>query len=152
MAADTDFLKQFLAGRDLACPRCDYNLRDLEGDRCPECGDQLKLAINPVQRKQAACLTGLMILAAGAGLNGLLTMYWVAVIWRERWRPDGGFSHRFLWVNLGGLAGEALALTVWLIEWKRICRLPGWNRWALAIGICSMITLADLITFCKIIN
>lgn len=29
---------RFLDDRDLACPRCSFNLRGLRSDRCPECG------------------------------------------------------------------------------------------------------------------
>jgi hypothetical protein len=36
-------LRWYLAGRDVACPRCRYNLRDLKGRRCPECGLTLNL-------------------------------------------------------------------------------------------------------------
>src|SRR5688572_24753805 len=37
-AAPAGLLRAFLAGRDVSCPNCEYNLRDLAGDRCPECG------------------------------------------------------------------------------------------------------------------
>lgn len=30
-------------GRDVPCPRCGYNLRDMEHSVCPECGDALEL-------------------------------------------------------------------------------------------------------------
>lgn len=32
-------LIDFLEGRDAPCPRCNYNLRDAQSDRCPECGE-----------------------------------------------------------------------------------------------------------------
>ncbi len=31
-------LREFLAGRDVFCPQCEYNLRGLDQPRCPECG------------------------------------------------------------------------------------------------------------------
>ncbi|MCH8878716.1 MAG: hypothetical protein IID34_02395 [Planctomycetes bacterium] len=46
---ETEFLLRFLQGRDHACPKCDYNLRNLTRPVCPECGEALKLTVG--QRK-----------------------------------------------------------------------------------------------------
>ena len=73
--APAEFLTTFLAGRNAACPGCGYNLRDLQGTRRPECGDILVLRVGLVEPKQAAPIAGLIGLAAGAGLNGLLLLY-----------------------------------------------------------------------------
>jgi len=37
-------LREFLAERDAACPRCEYNLRGMVGTACPECGLELSVA------------------------------------------------------------------------------------------------------------
>jgi len=42
---ETEFLLRFLQGRDHACPKCDYNLRNLTRPVCPECGEELKLTV-----------------------------------------------------------------------------------------------------------
>lgn len=43
---DADELcRAFLAGRDVPCPACGYNLRNTDVARCPECGGPLELAI-----------------------------------------------------------------------------------------------------------
>jgi hypothetical protein len=34
-------LALYLSDRDLACPKCGYNLRGVGGDTCPECGEKL---------------------------------------------------------------------------------------------------------------
>lgn len=39
MEEERDSLQKFLPGRDIDCPRCGYNLRDLHGFFCPECGE-----------------------------------------------------------------------------------------------------------------
>lgn len=36
-------LERYLAERDVACPKCAYNLRSLLGEKCPECGSELKV-------------------------------------------------------------------------------------------------------------
>lgn len=38
---------EFLRGRDIACPKCGYNLRNATGTVCPECGVELMLHIHP---------------------------------------------------------------------------------------------------------
>jgi len=40
-----DLLLAFLRGRDVACPRCGYNLRDLTAAHCPECREPLALDV-----------------------------------------------------------------------------------------------------------
>lgn len=36
---------EFLRGRSHPCPRCGYDLRDIQAARCPECGEPLVLKI-----------------------------------------------------------------------------------------------------------
>jgi hypothetical protein len=36
-------LERYLADRDLACPKCTYNLRGLRSESCPECGHDIQL-------------------------------------------------------------------------------------------------------------
>src|SRR4051794_28546487 len=100
-ATEPDMLREFLAGRDAPCPGCGYNLRDLTGDRCPECGQELVLGVRLAEPKLAALLTGLIGLSAGAGLNGLLVVYFF-VVTMVRTTGYGGYG-RFLWVNTTGL-------------------------------------------------
>lgn len=38
-----DALEVYLAARDVPCPHCHYNLRDLSTNRCPECGFELTI-------------------------------------------------------------------------------------------------------------
>ncbi len=42
---ETELLLRFVAHRDQACPKCDYNLRNLTRPICPECGEELKLTV-----------------------------------------------------------------------------------------------------------
>ena len=42
---ETELLLHFLAHRDHACPKCDYNLRNLTRPICPECGEALALTV-----------------------------------------------------------------------------------------------------------
>ena len=54
------FLEKFLQERDAHCPQCDYNLRNLKTDICPECGEQIALRVALVEAKQGAPIAGLL--------------------------------------------------------------------------------------------
>jgi hypothetical protein len=41
-----DQLTSFLASRDFPCPSCNYNLRGVASDHCPECNTPLTLTLN----------------------------------------------------------------------------------------------------------
>src|SRR6185369_3667260 len=76
-------LHSFLAERDAACPGCGYNLRNLQGNRCPECGDELTLRVNLVEPKLGAFITGLVGLSAGAGFNGMMLLWVFMLSWMQ---------------------------------------------------------------------
>jgi hypothetical protein len=78
-------LKAFLCDRDVACPQCDYNLRNLHGSRCPECGEVLTLGVNLVEPRQKLLIAGLIGLAAGVGFNGLLMIYLCIQMLERHW-------------------------------------------------------------------
>src|SRR4051812_12100108 len=85
----------FVHDRDVSCPGCGYNLRNLRNDRCPECGEQLELGLRLAEPRQAAPIAGLVGLAAGMGLGGLLLVYAVIVMIRTPGMYRGGDWNRF---------------------------------------------------------
>ncbi len=44
-------VREYLADRDSPCPKCGYNLRGLDSDKCPECGEAAALAIVADERR-----------------------------------------------------------------------------------------------------
>ena len=136
-------LLQFLRARGIPCPSCGYNLRDLTGDRCPECGQEVALRLRLAEPKLAAMLTGLIGLSTGAGFNGLLLIYWAIV--RFYLRMPGG-DDSFLRVIAVGFIVHALALLAWLRYWKPIRRTPPAVRWTLAAA-CCVAPLVDIVIF-----
>jgi hypothetical protein len=145
---DAALLKHYLAARDAPCPHCQYNLRDLTGTVCPECGEPLALRVQSLEPRQAAPIAGLIALTAGAGLNGLLVIYWVATIYEKQ---RDRFWDEFITVNGIGFLVLAVAITVWLLAWRKIRRLATMKRWGLVVA-CAAITIADLIIFIKVIE
>jgi hypothetical protein len=73
-AGEDDVLFIFLAGRDVACPLCRYNLRGLASPRCPECGRELCLTIGLVEPRIGAWITCTVACAASAGLGILASV------------------------------------------------------------------------------
>ncbi len=72
-------LERFVAGRDVFCPACGYNLRDLHTDRCPECGDELVLRVNMAEQKLGLFITCVIGLAVGLGFNATV-LIWTGLV------------------------------------------------------------------------
>src|SRR4051794_8185749 len=108
-------LNQFLSQCETSCPACGYNLFQLTASRCPECGEQLLLQVACAEPKMAARIAGVIGLAAGAGLNGLLIVY--ALIRSICMGDHIVHEIRFLTVVGSGFVVEASALLLFLRLW-----------------------------------
>ncbi len=78
-------LVEYLADRDVECPKCGYNLRGLEQAVCPECSRVLRLAELRVPRgKPWAVVPSLIGLSAAFAfcLFGLARSYDLGFMWR----------------------------------------------------------------------
>jgi hypothetical protein len=146
---ERSLLREFLADHDVDCPQCHYNLRNLTGDRCPECGEQLALGVHLIEPRLAAPIAGVVGLAAGAGLNGLLIVYWLIV--SIFYRRGGGPWNRFVFVNLINGAVLGTGMFFWLKNWRRIRAASPIRRWILVAG-CWLLSLADLVVFTIVIR
>ena len=148
-AHDLTLFRQFVRDRDLSCPGCAYNLRDLTSPQCPECGQALELSLRLTEPRMAALIAGVVGLSAGAGLSGLLLIYaayimTVSPMSRNQMTP-------FVLINAAGFAIHAIALTFWLLYRARVRRLqPLWRR-LLVIGCCAL-PLIYLVIFTKTIR
>src|SRR5439155_15756670 len=131
-ADDPALLAVYLSSRDVPCPQCGYNLRQLTGVNCPECGEALALRVQSADPKQAAPIAGLIALSAGAGLNVLLLAYAIIVV-NFRAMPLREIV-KFIGVNGVGALVLGSCTFVWVRSWRRIRRLPAHNRWAWVAG------------------
>ena len=144
---EAEVLRVYLSSRDVPCPHCEYNLRNLTGSVCPECGEEVTLRLQSVDPRQAASIVGLILLSAGAGLNGLLLIYAVAVIMIYQKGMHDGFGP-FLRVNGIGFVICATFLVIWLKFWRKIRRLSSRQRWLLVVA-CALAIATDLVCFIK---
>lgn len=90
---EADSLKQFLAGHDVLCPNCEYNLRDIQNNLCPECGRHLVIAELVRDRTKLDWLNALHLFSVGIIITlGLLSCMLILN------RPSGldGFSPEVL--------------------------------------------------------
>ena len=69
MSMANDLLSIFLRDRDVPCPACAYNLRDLTTSRCPECGHGVALRVGLAERNLKAWVTLLVVCCLGAGMG-----------------------------------------------------------------------------------
>ena len=141
-------LERFLSERDVDCPACGYNLRQLKSDRCPECGDPLELSLRLVEQRQFSLIAGLVGLSAGFGLGFLLLIYWVivAVIIEGEMDPD-----EFVWVNLAVCVVHGAAVVLWIRHWHAIRRMSG-NARAVLVAVCLLLPLASIVVFARVVE
>ncbi len=130
------FLVSFLTERDHACPQCDYNLRGLQTNRCPECGEQLVLRINVAEPRQRLMLTGLAGICAGAGFNGFVILL-LLILDNHMRRPElTGFGV--------GLGAFLLITFTWLAAWRWLRKRTLLIRLLLAAA-CWILALVDVL-------
>lgn len=64
-------VRAFLKGRSVPCPRCAYDLRDIQTARCPECGEPLVLKIGSPRAR-----FGWLVLAMAPGcFSGVAALF-----------------------------------------------------------------------------
>lgn len=141
---ELEMLRHFVAGRDVPCPGCGYNVRDLQHELCPECGQRLVLSVRLGEPRQAGLIAGLVGLSAGAGLGGLLLIY-AAIVTFAMNRGNVGLD-RFILINAVGFLLHAGGLSLWIWRWGRIRRLSPAVRRILVLICCAM-PLAFVVIF-----
>lgn len=67
-------LIEFVRGRSVPCPRCGYELRNLESARCPECGEPLILMVGSPKAR-----FGWLVLAMAPGCFSFVSATLLAV-------------------------------------------------------------------------
>ncbi|TVQ51237.1 MAG: hypothetical protein EA377_13070 [Phycisphaerales bacterium] len=65
-------LLAWLAGRDVWCPACRYNLRGLRVDRCPECGIAFELGLKASTPGFKVWVFALIATSMGVGISFLI--------------------------------------------------------------------------------
>lgn len=136
--ADRESLRAFLATRETPCPSCNYNLRGLTTDRCPECDQDLVLQVGLAEPRLGAYLSGLVGLAVGSGFCSIVLAWGMAAGMPSR---DPGILPLLCGTVIGG------ALTaLWLARGRSIRRWPP-ARLACAASACWILSGACVVLF-----
>ncbi len=83
---ETTLLLEFVHDRNVHCPRCDYNLRNLTQPVCPECHEELRLSIG-LGRPQFHWL--IVTLAPGI-FSGIAAFFLTCMLVMVSISPTGG--------------------------------------------------------------
>jgi hypothetical protein len=79
----------FVAGRTVPCPRCDYDLRDIQTATCPECGEPLVLKVGS-PRARFGWLVLAMAPGCFSGVAAMFVLIPVSVTIAGRFAPGRG--------------------------------------------------------------
>jgi hypothetical protein len=138
-----DHLRHFLAARDIPCPACGYNLRDLAIDHCPECGEALFLAVRGLHEPTGPALVRLLAAALPLGFNAIFTAIGVVgAAFSHSWRPDD-------WLLVGMFGGLSVVFAGMLGRVQRTMpRFRGRarrNQWKRALGLSAIAFLIQAV-------
>ena len=146
MGHDADDLTRWLADRDVPCPLCGYNLRGLTGDRCPECGQPLRLSVALAEPYLKPWLTLAASLLVPAGL-GILWACLVPFLGLPGRRRDQAT------VLLPILYQIATIPLAGLVIWRRrsIQRWSRGSQWRVA-GLAALLAVVSFVTVCVLFH
>jgi len=136
-----DSFESLIAYRDLPCPQCQYNLRGMRGEVCPECGAKVGawLLEPPVENWTSRRFRAGRIAAGFAWAMGVTVLLFDVP--RTRWRDT---SLDVLEVALAGV-GSILIGALWLIYARRIARAKPSRQGRIATARWSVLAILLLV-------
>ncbi len=132
--ADADALLQtFLRHRDVTCPRCDYNLRNLTQPVCPECRETLSQKVDV----QPLVVRWLLLTSAPGIFCAIALAIFLFMVLRHG--PPGGMPNEMV-LTLLFIAASATASLA----------LAAFNRWFIRLHEPTQIATAIVLWFVHI--
>ncbi len=144
---DEQLVQAYVRDRSVRCPSCDYDLRDLTGSACPECGQGLSLRVALARPNWAAFICGLIGLSMSLGFSSLLLLFAAVIMVVEG--PASAMPGTFPALFVGLIVSGAL-LAVWLARSRTLRRQSGGRRWFLA-GCCCSVPILNVVAFLVIV-
>ena len=144
---DLSRLLDFLRERDVACPLCGYNLRDLTCGQCPECRHPLALTVG-IHNFHIMWFVATVAPGIFSGIAAVILL--IPLILAPLLGGGGAPWGVWLLDGFGWLSGiAAIGLLVFRIRFLRL-RLPRQRSWAGAswlvhLGACLLFLLAALL-------
>ncbi len=106
-----DMLKTFVADRNVPCPVCGYNLRNLSSAQCPECSASLEMRVGSSDLRMGMWLVALLSAALPLGFGVLVSVIVFLATYGE---PEWEFHIAF-----GLLSIIEGGLVAWLVVRRR---------------------------------
>ena len=147
-----DLLLVFLRDRDVPCPACAYNLRDLTTNHCPECGHGVSLRVELAERKLGAWVTLLVVSCLGAGMGVFLIAAIAAMSLRIGFADAvddfaGGATMRI--AALGFVGALPIAAGAWACR-RRFIAVRSAMQWWIVAGVTLYVLGVYSLFFCAI--
>jgi hypothetical protein len=112
----------FLKGRSIPCPRCGYDLRDIQSAKCPECGEPLVLKIGS-PRARFGWLVLAMAPGCFSGVAACFVMVPVGITILRRFPPGQGAP----WPVMVGDAFGFLSAASVVLMYRYRHRIMSWT-------------------------
>lgn len=136
---DTNPLARYLSNHDEPCPSCTYNLRGIGGTACPECNQPLRLIVSARFPRIGVFISGMIILACGLGLNLLLLIFGIVVVFILRTSSPDDLGRYFAF-TVSGVVVCGFCMWWWLrLRSTLASRQP--LACALALALCALVTI-----------
>jgi hypothetical protein len=140
-ANETRLLLDFVRERDIDCPRCGYNLRNLTRPICPECGNELHLKVGSARAQISIFLLtivpGIFSAVAAVLITGG-TLYSRLILGQTSRPPTplwGALA--FGWIS----TGMAVSLYVYRERYLRLSTAAQWT-WAIIAWAVHLLAFA----------
>lgn len=129
----------FLAGRSTPCPRCGYNLQDIQSAKCPECGEPLVLKIGS-PRSRFGWLVLAMAPGCFSGVAAVFVLIPIAMTLRRGFPPGVGVPWPIMAADTFGFF-SAIMVGLMYRHRQRILAWPT-RRQAIFAGVIWIIHIA----------
>ncbi len=132
--AESQAVVAFACDRDLLCPNCRYNVKNIPEPRCPECGMQLGLALVAKGRRWLPPIIVMIAASAGVGLHLPLCVVIAIRYFIDGYRAKSA-GEAFVMASIPGFTALALAVLC-------VVSLGRGKRWIERAAPKSRLTLA----------
>lgn len=140
-AANERALIDFLRERDVECPLCGYNLRQLQSARCPECGRELELRVGLAEPRQGAWLMAQIAVTCAGGIGLIALLSCILHGWPNARRYQWVMNLQFVYYLV---AIPIAAGLLW--QRRRYLRMPREWQWT-AAWIAAIVTFVSIFAF-----
>ncbi len=121
---EVDLLLRFVHQRDVRCPRCDYNIRNLTQPVCPECNEELHLAVG-MRRPRFGWFIVALAPSVFSGIAALLLG--ITIITVFFFAPRGSMPWPLPAADVFGFLSAGFGIMLCLFRWRFLKQATGFQ-------------------------